>query len=142
MIQIELPNIPVPWTASRITTRGSFNPKGKEKNFTRWQIKSIYREDPIPGYVVLDFVFFMRIPHSASKRDRVKMLAGEIIPTNVDATNCQKFYEDCLKQIIITDDRNVAKISSEKLYGDKEKILIRVWPLEEYRQKNNETLNR
>lgn len=60
------------------------------------------------------------------------MLQGEIIPTHVDCTNCQKFSEDCLKGIVITDDRNVAKISSEKLYADKGKILIKVWTLEEY----------
>lgn len=143
MIQIELPNVPVAWAASRITPRGAFNPKGKEKNFTRWQIKSLYRKSPIQGYVVIEFIFYMRIPASTSKKKRALMLAGEIIPTNVDSTNCQKFYEDCLKQILITDDRNVAKIASEKLYGDKEKIIIKVWCLDEYRKEvNNATCRR
>lgn len=60
------------------------------------------------------------------------MLSGKIRPTHLDATNCQKFYEDCIKNILITDDRNVVKIMSEKLYGVKESILIQVWSLDEY----------
>src|ERR1700687_606436 len=112
MIQIELPNIPIPWTASRITSRGAFDPRAKQKKFTRWQIKSLYRAVPIQGYVVVELMFFMPIPASTSKKKKALMLAREIIPTNMDCTNCQKLYEDCLKNIIFTDDRNVARICS------------------------------
>lgn len=133
MIQIELPNIPVAWAAARVSAKGSYNPKAAQKNFTRWQIKSLYRKDPLQGYYVIEMTFYFPVPLSASKKEKEKMLAGEIIPTCIDATNAQKFYEDCLKKIVITDDRYVAKISSEKLYGNKEKILIKVFTLQEYR---------
>ncbi len=138
MILIELPNIPIPWAPSRITNKGAFSPRAKEKNFTRWQIKSIYRNDPIAGYVVLNFLFIFPIPNSASKAEKEAMLSGEIIPTKSDCTNLQKFSEDCLKGIVITDDRNVAKISSEKIYGEKEKVVIKIWEYHEY----NACLNR
>ena len=127
MIKIELPNLPVAWSAARITDRGAFNPRSKQKNFTRWQIRSMYKEPPISGYVVLEFVFIFPVPNSASKKNKQKMLSGELLPTSCDCTNLQKFQEDCLKGIVITDDRNVAKISSEKIYGDKEKILMKIW---------------
>lgn len=112
--------------------RGAYNPRGKEKNFTIWQVRSLHGGEPIPGYVVVHFTFFMRIPASTPKKKIPLMLSGEIRPTNMDTTNCQKFYEDCIKNILIQDDRNVVKITSEKLYGDKGKILIRVWSLDEY----------
>lgn len=144
MIQLELPNLPIAWSASRITSRGAFNPRAKEKNFTRWQIKSLYRDKPIQGYVVIEFVFIFPIPNSVSRSKRESCLKNNaILPTKCDCTNLQKFYEDCIKGIVITDDRNVAKISSEKIYGKKEKILIKVWTLAEYEDlKANETDNR
>jgi Holliday junction resolvase RusA-like endonuclease len=57
------------------------------------------------------------------------MLRGEIRPTCSDATNCQKFYEDCIKDILIEDDRYIAKISSEKIYGEQGKVLINIGSL-------------
>ena len=132
MIELDLPNNPTAWASSKIGKKGHFNPKGKEKAFSRWQIKALYRENPIEGYVVVDLVFFFPIPNSTSKKQRALMLSGELVPTHVDATNCQKFTEDCLKGIVFNDDRYVSKICSEKLYAEKGKILIKVWPREEY----------
>ena len=39
---------------------------------------------------------------------------------------------NCLKKIVIDDDRNVEVIGSRKLYGDKGKVLITVMKREEY----------
>lgn len=132
MIEIILPNIPIPWAASRITNKGAFNPRAKEKNFTRWQIKSAYREQPLEGFIILDILCIFPIPNSATKAERVKMLSGEDFPTSCDNTNCQKFYEDCLKKIVITDDRYVVDNHTKKIYGEKEKVIIKVWELKEY----------
>jgi len=38
----------------------------------------------------------------------------------------QKLYEDCLKGIVIEDDRKVIDISSEKFYALKDSIYIRM----------------
>ena len=61
------------------------------------------------------------------------MLNEIIIPENCDTTNCQKFYEDCLKGIVITDDRRTADVQSKKRYSEKPGILIQVIPWDEYR---------
>jgi len=96
----------------------------------------LHRDVQIPGYVVVDFVFYFPIPISTSAKKKALMLAGEILPTSCDCTNLQKFYEDCIKDILISDDRNVAQISSKKLYGDKAKVLIKVFSLQEYKEIN------
>lgn len=136
MISIELPNFPVPWAASRVGKKGHFNPRGKEKEFTRWQIKSIYRDKPLTGFIVLDFRFIEPVPTSVSKKEKERMLAGEIRPTRYDTTNCQKFIEDCCKNILFDDDRYVAKNISEKLYGELQCVKIKVYTLQEYQNEN------
>jgi Holliday junction resolvase RusA-like endonuclease len=83
-------------------------------------------------------IFHFKPPESASKKRKIEMLAGKEIPTKKDCTNMQKLYEDCLKKIVVNDDRNVAKISSEKLYAEKDEVIIKVWTLKEY----NEDCNR
>jgi Holliday junction resolvase RusA-like endonuclease len=72
-------------------------------------------------------MFVFPFPKSASKAKKEKMKAGEIIPTKCDCTNLQKLYEDCLKGIVITDDRNVVYVSSFKLYGEKGRVQIKVY---------------
>lgn len=140
MISIELNTKPIPWAAARVTSRGAYNPKDKQKSLTRLLIRSKYQGSPIPGYVVLEFAFYFPLPNSIPVSKRSKYLENiQILPTQCDCTNLQKFYEDCIKNILITDDRNVAKISSQKLYAENEKIIIRVWTLEEYK---NEAGNR
>ena len=59
------------------------------------------------------------------------MLAGRIVPAVSDTTNCQKFYEDCLKGIVITDDRDCRRILSDKRYSENPGALIRVYSLSE-----------
>lgn len=43
----------------------------------------------------------------------------------------QKLYEDCLKGIVIKDDKNVCDIRSRKIYGNKDEIKISVYTLEQ-----------
>ncbi len=135
MIEIEVPIRPTPWTAPKMGKRGAFNPRGKDKNFARWLIKNAYRGEPIQGYIALEILFIEEPPMSASKKDKARMLLNEIRPTRCDLTNCVKFIEDCLKNIVFNDDRFVVKNISEKIYGKKEKILIKVYSLEEYNKK-------
>ena len=134
MLQIEIDSIPIPWSPARVTSHGAFNPRGKQKNFAIWMIRSKYNGPVIKDYVVLDFQFIFPIPNSVHISFHKRYLENiEFIPTACDCTNLQKFYEDCLKKTIIDDDRNVVKISSSKLYGEKGKILIKIWTWEEYR---------
>ncbi len=133
MIKIEIPTLPIPWSAPRMSKTGAiYDIRSKEKKWLKWHISKLYKSDPVQGYVVIDFTFYFPVPASATKKKKVQMLAGEIIPTACDCTNCQKLTEDCIKNILMSDDRNVAQISSRKLYGEKEKIIIKLWTLREF----------
>lgn len=83
------------------------------------------------GYVSVDFEFYFPYPQSASKKKIQLMEERKIYPTKSDLTNLQKFCEDCLKKIIIEDDRNVVEISSKKLYALDGHINIRITPCEQ-----------
>jgi Holliday junction resolvase RusA-like endonuclease len=137
MIKIEIPTLPIPWAAPKMTRSGFvYDIRSKEKKWLRWNVKQLYTDQAIQGYVVIDFTFYFPVPSYVSKKKKALMLAGEIIPTSSDCTNLQKLSEDCVKNIIITDDRNVAQITSRKLYGEKENIIIKIWTLRDFR---NET---
>lgn len=128
MIQIEIYGNLTAWAAPRLGRGGTaYNPKSKEKEHTRWQIKSLYRDELILGPVHLDFTFYFPIPKSTSYVKRRQMLAHIILPeVKPDTTNLQKFYEDCLKGIVIGDDKNATDTSARKRYSDKPRVLIRV----------------
>lgn len=132
MIEINIPLPPVPWAPSRITKYNTYDPKAAEKRAARFSIQRQYDSWPLHEYVVLEFLFSFKPPASTSKKRKIQMLNGEIIPTRCDCTNLQKLYEDCLKNIVIRDDRNVAKIISEKIYAEKDNINIKIYELQEY----------
>jgi Holliday junction resolvase RusA-like endonuclease len=128
MIRIELNERPVPWAAPKLSRFRTYDPRETDKRAIRYLIRQQYTGEPLKGYVGIFFVFLFRPPKSASKKSREAMLRHEIIPTKSDCTNLQKLYEDCLKKIVIEDDRNVEYISSIKLYGEKDKVIITVYP--------------
>ena len=134
MFIIEIPFDPVPWSAPRLARGHAYDPKEKDKRAIRYLVKQQYDKPPMKGFVALTMCFAYPMPKSASKKKREAMLAGHIIPTKSDCTNCQKLYEDCLKNIVFEDDRNVALISSMKLYSEKGQVIIKVWPLEEFNE--------
>lgn len=133
MIQIEIPLPPVPWQAPIKGKHVFYDPKEKEKRCVRFYIRKQYDAPPLDEFVVIKFIFTFKVPKSAWKKEKEKMLSQEIIPTRSDCTNLQKLYEDCLKGIVIKDDRKVAKIFSEKIYGKTEGIFIEIYTLEEFK---------
>lgn len=134
MIEIKINHDPVAWTAPRLGRGICYSAHTKFKEIFHAFICSQYKEAPIKDYVVLDLTFYYGTPKSASKKQKESMLRGTLFPTKQDCTNLQKFAEDCLKKIVIEDDRNVVKISSKKLYGLNGSVVIKIWTLEEYKE--------
>lgn len=131
MIQLEVYGKPVPWAASRAGKFHHYDPKAKDKEQARWQIKAQYNDQPYAGAVHLDFTFFFPIPKGTSSVRKRQMLNHVLLPTvKPDTTNMQKLYEDCLKGIVIEDDNAVTDISSRKRYSENPRTLIRVIPLD------------
>jgi|HubBroStandDraft_2_1064218.scaffolds.fasta_scaffold300647_2 Holliday junction resolvase RusA-like endonuclease len=131
MIKIEINHDPVAWTAPRLGRNTCYSPHTKYREIFHAFIRAQYKDAPLKDYVRVDFVFYFPMPKSTPKKKQAAMLAGKIYPTKSDCTNLQKFAEDCLKKIVIEDDRNVVQISSKKLYALSGKVEITIRTLEE-----------
>jgi Holliday junction resolvase RusA-like endonuclease len=134
MIQIQIYGNPFPWTAARVCKNGHhYDPKSKEKEALRWQIKGQYRDPPVSGPVHIDITFYMPIPKSTSAAQRRQMRCGKILHVKKpDTSNLFKAYEDALKGIVIDDDNRSQRISACKVYSETPGALIRVRPLTPY----------
>lgn len=129
-IIIEIPEIPVSWSAHQGYGRRAFNPKKPEKNIYQIHIRNQYRVEPISVPISLQLQFFLPIPSQTSKAKRQQMLEGKIHHIkHKDTTNFIKFCEDALKGIVFEDDCQVVEIHARKLYGENPKTLIVVTPL-------------
>jgi Holliday junction resolvase RusA-like endonuclease len=129
-IEIRINHDPVAWTAPRLGRGICYSPHSKYKEIFHAFICSQYKGEPIKSYVQLDFTFLFPTPRSATKKNRELMQTGKLFPTKSDLTNLQKFTEDCLKKIVIEDDRNVVEITSKKLYALNGCVIIKVKPCE------------
>lgn len=124
---IEIPFEPVPWAAPKLGRGGYvYDIREKDKRAIRYLIREQYKGALIKGYVILSFTFEFSIPKSFSKKKADQALKGEIFPTRCDCTNLQKLYEDCLKGIVIEDDRTVVFTSSCKRYYARPIVTIRI----------------
>ncbi len=130
MIQIEVFGKPFPYAAPKLGRGHAYDPKAKEKEELRWQIRGQYRDEPLPGPIHLDITFFRAIPLNISRTRRLQMLNGRIVPiSRPDTSNLIKSYEDCLKGIVIIDDSQCCDVSARQRYSEKPGALIRVMPL-------------
>lgn len=133
MITIKIPLPPTTWLSPKQSRRGCYDPRSAEKRAISYLVAQQYNGPLLTEYTVLELLYHFKPPSSASKKRKSLMLKGEIIPTAKDCTNMQKLYEDCLKKIVIDDDRNVAKIISQKLYAEKDEVIINIWTLKEFK---------
>lgn len=67
------------------------------------------------------------IPKSTSKKDRARMLSGELKPTKKpDADNICKIICDALNGIAYKDDTQVVELKMQKVYGELEKVIVEI----------------
>lgn len=67
------------------------------------------------------------IPKSTSKKDRARMLSGELKPTKKpDADNICKIICDALNGIAYKDDTQVVELKMQKAYGELEKVIVEI----------------
>jgi Holliday junction resolvase RusA-like endonuclease len=119
------------WKAHAGFGKYSFNPMQKEREYVQYHIKSQYDGNLLSCPLRIAYDFYFTVPKSASKKQREKMLNEEIYYTKTpDCTNVQKFFEDCLKGIVIEDDRYVVESTSKKHYANKCSVIIKIYPLE------------
>lgn len=123
---------PISWKAHAGYGRKSFNPLYKEREMVQYYIKTQATECLNDMPIALSFDFYFKIPKAASKVKRMSMMNGSIRPlTRPDASNCIKFYEDCLKGLVFDDDSQVVEIKARKFYSEKPRVVIKVSKLQE-----------
>ena len=67
------------------------------------------------------------IVKSASKKDRAKMLGGDLKPTKKpDADNIVKIICDALNGVAYKDDTQVVDLEIKKVYGELEKVVVEI----------------
>jgi Holliday junction resolvase RusA-like endonuclease len=80
---------------------------------------------PFSSRIKANIIITKKVLKSSSKKDKIKMLSGEISPiTRPDLDNYIKSILDGLNKIAFVDDSIIAKISAEKKYGNESKVEV------------------
>jgi Holliday junction resolvase RusA-like endonuclease len=123
MNKIEIPMPPFGKARPRVTLRGTYMPHAYEEK--RAQLRLLYMaaggEVDMEYAVHLDVHFFFRMPKSWSKKKKEQMYYERCQKTP-DLDNLVGAVMDAL----IEKDQNVVSISSSKVWGFEDKIVIRI----------------
>jgi Holliday junction resolvase RusA-like endonuclease len=80
----------------------------------------------------VNFVFYLQIPATTTKRRKSGMLSGRIRPTKKpDCSNLIKLYEDCMTGYVYEDDRFIVAVSAEKFWAERPCTIITISQIEE-----------
>ncbi len=127
MIYLEVLGRPVVWKAPRVTRRGTFSEHTQKKIEAQWQLKAQYQADPLEGDLSITFKFLFTPPRGLSQKKHL-----ELIDTGFnkrpDISNLEKFACDCGNGILWLDDKQIIKMTAEKIYATKEKTIIIIEP--------------
>ena len=104
--------------------------KDYEELIKQYFILKYPRYVPLESRVSVKIVAYFKIPKNTSKKSTESMLNGEISPTKKpDIDNITKIVLDALNKMAFKDDNQITKIDVEKIYGETEKVYIKI---EEY----------
>lgn len=128
--------VKVDWV-KRDVRRWPYFPQAKEAAEVKKIIRAQYQGDILDSALFVRFVFHIGVPKSWTKAQKHKALTGTIHHiSKPDASNLAKFYEDCMKGIIYTDDSIIVWVSPIKVYDDEAYTEIYITPfrIEEYQR--------
>ena len=129
LLSIDCPKI-WSWKSHSGYGRNSWNPLYKEREYVRHQIQSQYKGDILSCPVRIDYLYLFQVPSSKSMKKQKLMIDNQVKHiVRPDLSNCVKFYEDCLKEIVIKDDSLVVQTFSEKKYSSKCQVIIKIYPI-------------
>lgn len=120
MVRIRIPGKPMGKQRARTLKNGfSYTPE-KTVSYENF-VKMIYRESGggyMEGPLRACIKIVYDIPKSTSKKNREKMLRGDLMPTKKpDIDNVQKIIFDALNGIAYKDDTQIVAVTAEKEYG-------------------------
>jgi len=127
MIEIIIPDPPVCWKAHAGYGRRSFNPLWREREFVREHVRRQYSGPLIAYQISVDYLFYLAIPKSISKKMKAKMLDGTIRPTGRgDRDNMAKFLSDALQEVLVANDKFMVDGRIGKWYSETPQTVIHV----------------
>lgn len=113
-----IPGKPIPLARPRFSKGRVYDPQEEEKNEVWMYIRRQQNGPMLMGPVHFEIKFFMKKP---------KKWKGNVWHSNKpDLSNLIKFYEDIGTGILYYDDKQISKISAEKVYGDEERTEITI----------------
>jgi Holliday junction resolvase RusA-like endonuclease len=126
MIELEIFGRPVACNSTKYSNRYNsnhyFNPKQKQIDQAKWQIRSQFNKPILNCPIQLKILYYFHVPKHTSNIKRKQMLANIIKHTKrPDRGNLDKFAEDVLKEIVFKDDSQVWDCRSQKLWCNTEK---------------------
>lgn len=137
MISFVVSGPPVAKGRPRLTTRGGFA-RAYTPDKTR-KFETIVADaaraavgpvDPYGGPVELEAHFFIPIPKSWSKRDKLAAIEGKLQPqSKPDIDNYLKAIADGMNSIVYVDDCQIVSVRLTKRYGDDPGVAVSVRPI-------------
>lgn len=133
MLEFNLNLPPVSWSAHKGYGKRSYNPKQKERDQYQLQfLKQYTLPFLLNSPLRIEFTFQFAYPKSYSKKKITQIQEENNLHTiRPDATNLQKFLEDALKGVVISDDSIVHDIRSIKRFGKENKVNIKIYQTNE-----------
>lgn len=122
MIELQLFGRPIPCNSTKIAKTHCYNPKQKEMEMAKWQLKGQFNSPLIKGPIQLKVIYFFKIPKKTSFIKKKQMLANIIKHTvRPDRGNLDKFLEDVLKDTVIEDDSRIWDYQGTKRWCETER---------------------
>ena len=118
--------VPTAWSSHKGYGKRSYSLHTPKKQAFQRKIRQQYDGPLFDSPISLSITFEMPIPESFSKKKRLKIEAIPFHTSRPDLTNLQKFAEDCLSGIVISDDKIVVKTSSQKYYSKSPQTIIEI----------------
>lgn len=135
LFEIFGPPVPQKQTKFVRSTGIAYNPSKKDEERIRWQIHYDAPGEPLDSAIEMHLTFYLPIPKSASRKKRIQMLNGVILPkTKPDFDNLAYLITNALKNLVYRDDALVTDCIIRKRYSDRPRTVIKVIPIEELQQ--------
>lgn len=130
--------VSINWKTQSVKRWNRFPQRQEADELTNY-LRSIYKGEPIDYGVFLMLEFFMPIPKRWRKALKEEARNGTLHHIyKPDATNLAKYYEDCMRGVIFTDDCRVVWATPVKHYAKNDdprtEILIKPFDYEMYCQ--------
>jgi len=122
---INIKGKPIPLARARAGKKGFYDPQYQAKQNFAWEVKRIWRKEPLNKAIKVNFYFYIGMPKSWSKKKRaIKDLT--LHDQTPDLSNLIKFVEDALNDTLWKDDKLIGKIKAFKRWSNDPRTIIEI----------------